>query len=162
MREDGQKKAVLAKSCRLAMRQAEAKLPRVLGDPNPMPGIIKLYEEVLMPTVDRGIPEGAWPWTPFAPGIDGEVDRQLSELCQRYESQWAPVDLIGLRAVPPAGRNNGKSSVGSEVRSRLERNAEGCLPGRSTPRSHHVDREGGPRRRIRRYIRTPRSRITSL
>lgn len=101
-REEGQKKAVLAKSCRLAMRQAEAKLPRVLDVPDPMPGIIKIYEEVLMPTVDRGVPDGAWPWTPFAPGIDGEVERQLSELCQKYESQWAPVDPIGMRGVLPA------------------------------------------------------------
>jgi hypothetical protein len=106
-REEGQKKAVLARSCRLAMRQAEARLPRVLGDPNPMPGIIRLYDEVLMPTVDRGVPEGAWPWTPFAPGIDGEVERHLSELCQKYESGWTPVEPNGLRAVPPAGGHNG-------------------------------------------------------
>ena len=106
-REEGQKKAVLAKSCRLAMRQAEAKLHRLLGDPNPMPGILRLYEEVLMPTVDRAIPEGAWPWAPFAPDIDGEVERQLTELCQKYESQWDPVDPSGLRALPPAGGQNG-------------------------------------------------------
>ncbi|NJN63525.1 MAG: hypothetical protein HC882_00725 [Acidobacteria bacterium] len=105
-REDGQKKAVLAKSCALAMRQAEARLPRVLGDPNPMPAITKLYDEILWPTADRGIQEGAWPWTPFAPSIDAEVEKQLSEICQKYESQWAQVDSTSQRVVPSAGERH--------------------------------------------------------
>lgn len=102
-REDGQKKAVLAKSCSHAMRQAEAKLPRILDDPNPMPAIIKLYEEILIPTLDLGVPEGAWPWAPFAPSVEAEVEKQLSELCQKYESQWAPVDPNIPRVARPAG-----------------------------------------------------------
>jgi hypothetical protein len=105
-REDGQKKAILAKSCRLAMRQAEAKLHRILSDSKPMAGIIRLYEEVLMPTVDRAIPEGAWPWAPFAPDIDEDVEKQLMDLCQRFESQWEPLDPNGLRVVRVAGGKN--------------------------------------------------------
>jgi hypothetical protein len=102
-REDGHKKAVLAKSCTLAMRQAEARLPRILGTSNPMPGITKLYKEAVLPTADRGIQEGAWPWTPFAPSIDAEVEKQLSEMCQKYESQWAQVDTTNQRIVAASG-----------------------------------------------------------
>lgn len=102
-REDGQKKAVLAKSCVLAMRQAEARLPKILSDQNPMPGITKLYDEILWPTADRCIQEGAWPWTPFAPDIDSEVEKQLSEICQKYESEWTPVDSTGLGVVQRQG-----------------------------------------------------------
>ncbi len=102
-REDGQKKAVLAKSFTLAMHQAEARLPRILGDPNPMPAITKLYEEILWPTVDRGIQEGAWPWFPIAPEVDKEVEQQLDAICQKYESQWAQVDSPGQRSAPTTG-----------------------------------------------------------
>ncbi len=105
-REDGQKKAVLAKSCRLTMRLAEARLPSLLGESDPMSGIIKLYKEDLFPTMDRAVQEGAWPWLPFAPGINDEVERQLAELCQKYESEWQSIDQ-SVRAGASAGGHNG-------------------------------------------------------
>jgi hypothetical protein len=84
-REEGQKRAVLAKSCTQVLREAEAKLPRVLGKPDPMPDLNELLERQIASTVDRNIQEKAWPWTPFAPNIDDEVDQDLARLCTRYE-----------------------------------------------------------------------------
>jgi len=97
-REEGQKRAVLAKSCAQMLREAEASLPATLSQPNPMPGITELLEKKIRPTVDRNIQENAWPWLPFADNIDAEVSQQLAALCSRYEAEWAPVEA-------PAGRN---------------------------------------------------------
>jgi hypothetical protein len=98
-REDGQKRAVLAKSCTQILRQAEANLPVSLRQSDPMPGLTELLEKRIRPTVDRSIQENSWPWTPFAPAIEAEVEKELNRLCGLYESDWAPVDPLGLR--PP-------------------------------------------------------------
>jgi hypothetical protein len=98
-REDGQKRAVLAKSCTLVLRQAEANLPNSLSQSDPMPGLTELLEKKIRPTVDRSIQENSWPWTPFAPEIDAEVEKDLHRLCGLYERDWAPVDPLELR--PP-------------------------------------------------------------
>lgn len=55
LREDGQKKAVLAKSCRQTMKQAEASLYWLLVKADPMSELNKLIDEVIIPTVDRNI-----------------------------------------------------------------------------------------------------------
>jgi hypothetical protein len=55
--EDGQKRAVLARSCSLSMRHAESKLPHLLGNADPMPGITELYDTSIYPIVDRNIQE---------------------------------------------------------------------------------------------------------
>jgi hypothetical protein len=99
-REDGQKRAVLAKSCTQVLRQAEATLPNSLSKSDPMPGLTELLEKKIRPTVDRSIQENSWPWTPFAPEIAAEVEKDLNRLCGLYETDWAPVDPLGLR--PPA------------------------------------------------------------
>ena len=99
-REDGQKRAVLAKSCTQVLRQAEASLPTSLSKSDPMPALTELLEKSIRPTVDRNIQENSWPWTPFAPEIEAEVKNDLNRLCGLYESDWAPVDPLGLR--PPA------------------------------------------------------------
>lgn len=103
-REDGQKRAVLARSCTQMLREVEAKLHRVLLKPDPMPELNELLEKQIALIVDRNIQENAWPWAPFAPGIDEEVDADFVKLCERFESGWAPVDPIGLRA-NPVGRS---------------------------------------------------------
>jgi hypothetical protein len=97
IRVEGQKRAVLAKSCTEALRGTEARLPRTLGQPDPMPDLNELLEKQIASTVDRNIQEEAWPWAPFAPNINDEVDKELDRLCTQYESDWAPVDPLGLR-----------------------------------------------------------------
>lgn len=96
-REDGQKRAVLAKSCTQVLRRVEASLPKSLSMTDPMPTITELLEKDIRPTVDRGIHENSWPWTPFAPGIDLEVQKELERLCALYESDWAAVDPLDPR-----------------------------------------------------------------
>jgi hypothetical protein len=98
IREEGQKKAVLAKSCAQALRQANGKLFRVLGKPNPMPDLNKILDEEISPAIDRNIQEKVWPWDIHAPDITNEVEAQLADLCARFESDWTPVDPSGLRA----------------------------------------------------------------
>ncbi|PJA32339.1 MAG: hypothetical protein CO187_04505, partial [Zetaproteobacteria bacterium CG_4_9_14_3_um_filter_53_7] len=95
-KEDGQKRAVLAKSCLKSLDVAEAKLHKVLSQPNPMPDLIELLEKQIRQPADRALVEGAWPWLPFAPDCDDEISNMLDKLCQRYESDWAPVDTNGI------------------------------------------------------------------
>ncbi len=92
VREDGQKRAVLAKSNLQTLRLAEAKLPSALSNADPMPALTELLEKIIRPTVDSSIQANAWPWLPFAPDCGPETIRMVSELCQRYESDWSPVD----------------------------------------------------------------------
>lgn len=96
-REDGQKKAVLAKSCRQTMKQAEAKLFFVLAQPDPMPDLNKLLIEQIIPTVDRNIQEGSWPWNGPAPGIEPAVETNLNSLSDKFSTNWSPVDATGIR-----------------------------------------------------------------
>ncbi|MBZ5614666.1 MAG: hypothetical protein LAO23_11705 [Acidobacteriia bacterium] len=102
-REEGQKRAVLAKSCTQVLRQAEANLAMALGKPDPMPALNELLEKSIRPTVDRNIQENSWPWTPFAPGIEEEVSKEVSRLCASYEADWTPVNQLGLREAPLGG-----------------------------------------------------------
>jgi hypothetical protein len=102
-REEGQKRAVLAKSCAQVLRQSEASLHAVLSKSDPMPGITELLEKKIRPTVDRNIQENAWRWVPFAPGIDDEVGKDLEALCSRYEMDWAPIGALGFRQPPSGG-----------------------------------------------------------
>jgi hypothetical protein len=96
-REDGQKRAILAKSCAQTFRQANGKLFRMLSKPNPMPDLNKLLDEEISPTVDKNIQEKVWPWDIHAPGIAKEVETELADLCSRFEVEWSPVDPGGLR-----------------------------------------------------------------
>jgi hypothetical protein len=96
-RQDGQKHAVLAKSCTGSLQQAQAKLHDVLRRAEPMPALTELLEKAIRPSVDRSIQEGAWPWFPFAPGIDQEVDRELEVLCKKYEGDWIAVPSTDIR-----------------------------------------------------------------
>jgi hypothetical protein len=95
-RENGQERAVMAKSSQRVMRGVEAELPHVLGNPNPMPDITKLCTESIWPTADRCIQEKAWtswrPSDPLPPDIEREVKSNLEDLCRKYESQWQIVD----------------------------------------------------------------------
>lgn len=102
-REDGQKRAVLARNCTQVLRQAEAKLPTALEKSNPMPELTELLEKSIRPTVDQGIQQNSWPWTPFAPGIEQEVDKELQLLCKRYERDWTPVEDPTAPRNPIAG-----------------------------------------------------------
>jgi hypothetical protein len=102
-REEGQKRAVLAKSCTQVLRQAESKLPTALSMPNPMPALTELLEKGIRPTVDRSIQENSWPWTPFAPEIDVEIGKELARLSASYETDWSPVDTGDLRQPPSGG-----------------------------------------------------------
>ncbi len=88
-REEGQKRAVLAKSCVRTLRVAEASLPGILGKPDPMPDITQLLEKQIRPSVDRSIQEEAWPWLPFADNIEQEVTSRVGVLCNQYQKDWA-------------------------------------------------------------------------
>jgi hypothetical protein len=96
-REEGQKKAVLAKSCRQTMKQAEARLYFILVQSDPMPELNKLVLERIEPTVDRNTQEGSWPWNGPAPGVESAVERQLGSLSRQFSSNWSPVDPMGIR-----------------------------------------------------------------
>lgn len=103
-REQGQKRAVLARSCTQVLRQAEASLPKALGSVDPMPDLTEMLEKRIRPTVDRNIQDDAWPWLPFAPSIEAEIEKDLTDYCERYEERWAPVNDPQLRQ-PPAVEN---------------------------------------------------------
>lgn len=104
-REQGQKRAVLARSCTQVLRQAEASLPSALSSADPMPALTEMAEKRIGPTVDRGIQDSAWPWVPFAPNIEVVVKEEVAALCMQYERDWAPVDPRGLRRPPPLENN---------------------------------------------------------
>lgn len=96
-RQGGQKRAVLAKSCIQTMKQAEARLHRVLIKSDPMPDLNSLVEEQIAPTVDRNIQEDAWPWSGPDPDADSEVEKQLLLLCNKYQGNWASIDPMAPR-----------------------------------------------------------------
>lgn len=102
-REEGQKRAVLARSCNKVLEQAEAGLPQALGTADPMPALTEMLEKRIRPTVDRNIQESSWPWLPFAPKIEADVRKELNAFCLSYESDWAPVSNSGLREPPVMG-----------------------------------------------------------
>lgn len=91
-REDGQRRAVLARSCTRVLRQAEASLPTALGNKYPMQALNEMLEKKIRPTVDRNIQDDSWPWVPFAPRIDADVEREVTALCARFENDWEPID----------------------------------------------------------------------
>lgn len=99
-REEGQKRAVLARSCTKVLQQAEAGLPQALSAADPMPALTEMLEKRIRPTVDRNIQESAWPWLPFAPRIEADVKKEVSAFCSSYEGDWAPVNNSGLREAP--------------------------------------------------------------
>jgi len=96
-REEGQKKAVLAKSCRQTMKQAEVKLYHILVQSDPMPDLNKLLVEQIAPTIDRNIQEGSWPWSGPAPKVESAVEKQLDAFSRKFSTNWSPVDPIGIR-----------------------------------------------------------------
>ena len=102
-REEGQKRAVLARSCTNVLHGAEADLPKLLGTANPMPALTKLLETRIRPIVDQSVLEKAWPWAPFAPSVDTDVQKEVTALCARYQADWAPVDPLGLRQLTASG-----------------------------------------------------------
>jgi hypothetical protein len=104
-REEGQKRAVLARSCTQVLHQAEAGLPTALGAANPMPALTEMLEKRIRPTVDRNILEESWPWSPFAPSIDADVKKEVTRLVSLYEGDWTPVKDPELRQ-PKAPENN--------------------------------------------------------
>jgi hypothetical protein len=102
-REDGQKRAVLARSCTQILQEAEAGLPKALRARDPMPALTDMLEQKIRPTVDRNIVEKSWPWLPFAPSIDTVVEKEVKKLCTSYEEDWDPVKDPALREPPPPG-----------------------------------------------------------
>lgn len=96
-RQEGQKRAVLAKSCARTLRAAHAELYKILIEPDPMPAINKLYVDRIWPTVDRTMQEDGWTFTGFAGGIEVEVENELAQLCQRFASGWREVPHAALR-----------------------------------------------------------------
>ena len=102
-REEGQKRAVLAKSCSHVLREAEASLHTILSKPDPMPGVTELLEAKIRPTVDRSIQESAWPWLPFAQNIETDVEKLLEALCKLYEADWLPVEEPAMRIAQRGG-----------------------------------------------------------
>jgi hypothetical protein len=101
-REEGQKRAVLARSCIQNLRQAEADLHNLLRARQPLAGLTEMLEKRIRPTVDRNIQETSWPWVPFAPNIDSEVQTELNSLVTRYGADWVSGGDPDLR-VPPGG-----------------------------------------------------------
>ena len=99
-REEGQKKAVLAKSCVQSMRQASAKLHRILDDTDPMPALNKLVQEQIEPVVDRNIQDGSWVWDGPAQDVEDEVETILNGLRKKYEGKWAAVNPNVPRVSP--------------------------------------------------------------
>lgn len=96
-REEGQKRAVLAKSCRQTMKQVEARLYQVLAQQDPMPELNKILDEQITPSVDRNIQEYAWPWSGPAPDVDRLVEAKLEILCKKFSSQWSAVGPTEIR-----------------------------------------------------------------
>ena len=82
-REEGQKRAVLARNCTKVLQQAEAGLPTALATADPMPALTEMLEKRIRPTVDRNIQESSWPWLPFAPSIDDDVRKEVGDLVTR-------------------------------------------------------------------------------
>jgi hypothetical protein len=102
-REEGQKRAVLARSCTKVLEQAEAGLPQALGKADPMPALTEMLEKRIRPTVDRNIQESSWPWLPFAPKIEADVEKEVKAFCLKYGTDWTPVSDSGLREPPVTG-----------------------------------------------------------
>jgi len=99
-REEGQKRAVLARSCIQNLREAEAELHKLLRVRRPLASLTEMLEKRIRPTVDRNIQESSWPWLPFAPNIQADVQKELNSLCSLYEEEWEPGSEPDIR-VPP-------------------------------------------------------------
>ena len=91
---------MLARSCIQNLRHAEAELHNVLRVKRPLVGLTEILEKRIRPTVDRNIQETSWPWLPFAPNIQGDVQKELTSLCSLYEDEWELSSEPDLR-VPP-------------------------------------------------------------
>ena len=99
-REEGQKRAVLARSCIQNLRQVEADLHNVLRGQRPLAALNEMLEKRIRPTVDRNIQETSWPWLPFAPNIQSEIQTDLNSLHTLYQDGWVAGSEPDVR-VPP-------------------------------------------------------------
>lgn len=87
-RDDGEKKAVLATSCRRDFQILGRRLRTALGKSDPMPDLVSLQAEIHA-VVDRHMGEGSWPFQDtFADGISEDVASRTSSLVAQYHSFW--------------------------------------------------------------------------
>lgn len=111
VREEGEKRALLARRCRKEFLAYERRLRGYLSDPDPVPQINDLMSEVET-TVDRNIQEGSWPWPgPLPrPQIAAETDQLLQELSGFFSSGWAPPPAgVVPQALPAPGAGGGNA-----------------------------------------------------
>jgi hypothetical protein len=95
-REEGQKRAVLARSCAGICRGIESDLHFILAQSNPIGDLNKMYAERLRPAIDRTSQEGAWPWDGPSDRIDAELNATFARLCATYESRWEVPPTLNL------------------------------------------------------------------
>lgn len=89
-RDDGEKKAMLAASCRKEFMGLNLKLRSALQQPRPLKALVQIQAEVTG-IVDRHIAEGSWAFANddiLAPKIHEKVRRRVADLVAQHLSSW--------------------------------------------------------------------------
>jgi hypothetical protein len=108
-REEGQKKAVLARSCVRTMEHVDFKIHQILMTAQPIDALNELLEKTISPTIDRNVQEGSYNVDQFSQElIDGLVEKRLNSLNKRYGSKWAKQALADFRRAPAEGAPKGE------------------------------------------------------
>jgi hypothetical protein len=86
-RQNGEKRSVLARSCRREFRGLAITLRDELAKENPMPGLEKIQKDIAA-IVQRNVAEDSWPWEGPASRIARRVQKRLDRLCTEFEQGW--------------------------------------------------------------------------
>jgi hypothetical protein len=86
-RENGIKRAALARSCRNQLRTLETRVHQELNEPNPITKLDEIYASV-KDLINRCSQEEAWPWPGPAPNIAEPVEKRVKEYCSQYQANW--------------------------------------------------------------------------
>jgi hypothetical protein len=88
-KDDGEKRAVLARSCRKEFMVLNLRLRNALQHRHPLHALVAIQQE-LTAIVDRHIAEGSWAFQNdvLAPGIAEKVRRRTAELVAQNISSW--------------------------------------------------------------------------
>ena len=90
-RNDGEKRATLARNCRKDFRSFLNTLENECQKNNPMPGLTRLAQQIQQ-TVQRHIAEDSWSYNglPVDRAFTIEVEKRVHQYCERYGSGWDP------------------------------------------------------------------------
>jgi hypothetical protein len=81
-------KVAFVRSFKQQIGKAQIRLPQILGEANPMPALIKLQEEIVIPAADRALMDGVFTADALDVKLMGESRNMAQSFETDFSSQW--------------------------------------------------------------------------